>query len=287
MRLCLTAAVVWMATTSPLAAAEEKSYDLRGPEAAKGMTVRSVTATKVELRSTYKENGMTVGDETSLTSVEEEKEATIEETDHEGVLRFTSRVVKDERTDSNPLNAGMPGDVTQGALTGLTVVSERSGKEWTHTLAEAPPTNEQTTELLDWFGWDIEREYIPAGRHAVGKTWEVDKDRLNLLSRDVKFDEGHAQGTFAGVKMVDGDLCAILKLEATLKSGVELVPGRKVPMTTELKLTGYRSLAHGVLVRAEGTFEYRGSQQFVMDGSLVAVTLDVTGSIDMRAEVKK
>lgn len=270
-------------------AADDTTYDLRGPAPMKGQVlVVKGTAKIKDADTTMKAAGETIALKLTLDATSEE-ETKILAVDGRNVTKAQTKVVK-ERSDATATVAGM--DVNQsepGSLEKETIISERDGKKWKHALADGKPTEKQKKELDGRDGPENGDDLYPKDKVKAGHTWKADAAALPkglaLFHNSFSDVKGSVEAKFVKVEEVDGESCAVIewtgKITAKMKDEGE--PNADVEIT-DLKITTHKSLKTGVNVKEKftGKLKLTGNQKM----GDVKVDITMTGPFSGEATTK-
>ena len=133
------------------------------------------------------------------------------------------------------------------ALETETVISERDGKKWKHTLVDTKPNDKQTKELDSRNGIENDDELYPEEKIKVGHKWETDAGALvKLLGNTFSDVKGKVNQTFTKIEDLDGEKVAVI--ESTTKFTAKMKDDGEptIDVEMELKVTTWRSLKTGV-----------------------------------------
>lgn len=271
------AVVLAAALGSGRAADDDKTYDLRGPAPRKGQTFTTTNVLRVkDADVTIKTGGTTLKMKQTMTATTEEEEKFLE-VDGRTVTKSRAKIVKDRLVIvADFMGNAMKEEHTHG-LEGETILSERLGAgKWKHALVDNKPTEKQKKELLKRLGPENDDALFPADKVKVGHTWTVDAAELKrFFGNSVTQVKGTVKQTFVKVENVNGQPCAVIRSEGSIKGKMrddEGEPTQDVEM--ELKLTGWREITSGLEVKMmfEGRIRIAGKQK--LDGAEAEVTLD-------------
>ena len=279
--------------TAAKPAAQEKTYDLRGPAPAKGQTFLSTSTMKIkDADTTLKVMGQTVNVKATIDMTGEEEE-TVLAVDGRNVTKSQARIVK-ERAEITTDFGGMNNSQTMPSeLEGEVVISERVGEgKWKHSLVDTRPTDKQKKELDTRNGIENDDDLFPADKVPVGHTWTVEAKALTKMFgnsfQDIK---GDIKQKFVKVETLDGEEVAVIESTGSVKAKMKDEDGEPtmdVEMT-DLKITGWRSLKTGVTVKEkfEGKFKMSGTQK--QDDMKIEITLSgpFTGEGTTKIKEKK
>ncbi|WP_439622569.1 hypothetical protein [Gemmata sp.] len=267
------AAVVALA--GGFAAADDKTYDLRGPAPTKGQVFVSKMTLKIkDADTTLKLMGMNLKLKMTM-NVTGEEEQKVLAVDGRNVTKSQSKIVK-ERAEITTDFGGMNQAMTQPTeLEGEIVISERVGDKWKHSLVDTKPTDKQKKELDNRNGIENEDELYPAEKVKVGHTWKVEAKALTKLFGNSFTDiKGELAQKFAKVETVEGEECAVVESEGSVKGKMKDDDGMPtLDVEMELKVRSWRSIKTGVELKGtfEGKIKLAGKQK--IDDAPVDITL--------------
>jgi hypothetical protein len=263
--------------TAARPAAQEKTYDLRGPAPTKGQTFQNKMTMRIkDADTTLKVMGQSLKVKATIDMTGEEEE-TVLAVDGRNVTKSQAKILK-ERADISMDFGGMNNAQTMPSeLEGEVVISERIGEgKWKHSLVDTKPTDKQKKELDTRNGIENDDDLFPAEKVSVGHEWTVEAKALTKLFgnsfQDIK---GEIKQKFVKVEMLDGEEVAVIESTGSVKGKMkdeDGEPSLDVEMT-DLKLTGWRSLKTGVTLKEkfEGKFKMSGTQK--VDDMKIEITL--------------
>ncbi|VTT99095.1 Marine sediment metagenome DNA, contig: S01H4_S12859 (Fragment) OS=marine sediment metagenome GN=S01H4_49482 PE=4 SV=1 [Gemmataceae bacterium] len=267
------AAVVALA--GGFAAADDKTYDLRGPAPTKGQVFVSKMTLKIkDADTTLKVMGMNLKLKMTM-NVQGEEEQKVLTVDGRNVTKSQSKIVK-ERAEITTDFGGMNQAMTQPTeLEGEVVISERVGDKWKHSLVDTKPTDKQKKELDNRNGIENEDDLYPAEKVKVGHTWKVEAKALTKLFGNSFTDiKGELSQKFAKVETVEGEECAVVESEGSVKGKMKDDDGKpSLDVEMDLKVKSWRSIKTGVELKGtfEGKIKLAGKQK--IDEQPVDITL--------------
>lgn len=282
-------ALVAVAAANLGRAADDDTYDLRGPAPQKGQVFVSKGTLKIkDADTTMKVMGQTVNMKINLV-VSSEEEAKVLAVSGREVTKCQTKIVK-ERADVTANLGGMelPPQTEPTALEKETVISERDGKGWKHSLVDSKPTEKQKKELDTRNGIENDDDLYPEEKVKVGHTWKVDAAALTkMLGNSFSDVKGKLDQKFVKVEDVDGDPCAVVESTGKLTAKMKDEGEPTVDVEMELKVTTYKSLKTGVSVREkfEGKIKLEGTQK--MDDVKVDIKMSGPISGDSTTSLKK
>ncbi|MBA4188319.1 MAG: hypothetical protein C0467_09965 [Planctomycetaceae bacterium] len=256
-------------------AAEDKTYDLRGPAPTKGQVFVSKMTLKIkDADTTLKVMGQTLKLKMTMNVLGEEEQKVLA-VDGRNVTKCQSKIVK-ERAEITTDFGGMKQEMTQPTeLEGEIVISERAGDKWKHSLVDTKPTDKQKKELDNRNGIENEDDLYPAEKVKVGHMWKVEAKALTKLFGNSFTDiKGELSQKFAKLEEVDGEQCAVVESEGSVKGKMKDDDGMPtLDVEMDLKVKSWRSLKTGVEVKGtfEGKIKLAGKQK--IDDAPVDITL--------------
>jgi hypothetical protein len=266
---------VVVALAGGFAAADDKTYDLRGPAPTKGQVFVSKMTLKIkDADTTLKVMGMNLKLKMTM-NVQGEEEQKVLAVDGRNVTKSQSKIVK-ERAEITTDFGGMNQAMTQPTeLEGEIVISERVGDKWKHSLVDTKPTDKQKKELDNRNGIENEDDLYPAEKVKVGHTWKVEAKALTKLFGNSFTDiKGELAQKFAKVETIEGEECAVVESEGSVKGKMKDDDGMpSLDVEMELKVKSWRSIKTGVELKGtfEGKIKLAGKQK--IDDAPVDITL--------------
>lgn len=266
---------VAVALAGGVAAADDKTYDLRGPAPTKGQVFVSKMTLKIkDADTTLKVMGMNLKLKMTM-NVQGEEEQKVLAVDGRNVTKSQSKIVK-ERAEITTDFGGMNQAMTQPTeLEGEIVISERVGDKWKHSLVDTKPTDKQKKELDNRNGIENEDELYPAEKVKVGHAWKVEAKALTKLFGNSFTDiKGELNQKFVKVETVEGEECALVESEGSVKGKMKDDDGMpSLDVEMDLKVKSWRSIKTGVELKGtfEGKIKLAGKQK--IDDQPVDITL--------------
>ncbi len=178
-------------------------------------------------------------------SSDEERERTILAVNGRAVTKFQTKCIKDVTTTDS---AGVK-SAEDDPLTGCTIVSEKIGDWWRHSLVGDTRNDKQQETLDKMSGWDDEDE-IPPGAQAVGCTWDEPASSWQKLAGPasaMSSASGAFKDAFVRLEQYQGERCAVVEGKGQMTFRMD-----NIPMTMELSSTSYRSLENGYDMKMTG-----------------------------------
>jgi hypothetical protein len=255
-------------------AADDEKYDLRGPAPEVGQKFISTGTLKIkDADTTMKVAGQTLTLKLNLV-VTSEEEAKVLAVKGRDVTKCQSKIIK-ERADVTATFGGE--DMTHTEPTALekeTIISERDGKKWKHSLVDSKPTDKQLKELDSRNGIENDDDLYPEEKVKVGHKWKVDAAALNkLLGNSFTDVKGKVDQTFTKTEDVNGDKCAVIESNAKLTAKMKEDGEPTVDVEMELKVTTWKSIKTGVNVKEKFTGKIKLAGTVKMDDVKAEMTL--------------
>ncbi|MCS6866107.1 MAG: hypothetical protein RMJ56_04770 [Gemmataceae bacterium] len=270
----LVAALVATGTTPILSHAADEVYDLRGPAPKEKQIFISKSVLKIEdADTTMKIMGQNIAMKLDLV-VTSEEEATVLAVDGRNVTKCKIKIIT-ERADVTANFMGEKLEQTEPtALEKETIISERDGKKWKHTLLDTKPTDKQKKELNNRLGIENDDDLYPAEKVPVGHTWTVDATALNkLLGNSFTDVKGKVKQKFTKVEEYNNEKVAVITSEAKITAKMKEDGEPTVDVEMDMKITTWKSLTTGVAVKEEFTGKIKMAGTVKMDDIDVEMTL--------------
>jgi len=271
----------------PVAAQDDKTYDLRGPAPTKDQTFVSKTTFKIKGGNVViKAGGTTLDAKQTLTAVSEE-ETKVLAVDGRQITKVRTRVTKDRTETVTTFSGEDTKEDKAGELHGEVIVSERTGPgKWKHSLVDNKPTDAQKKELDKRVGPENDDDLYPAEKVKVGHTWEVDATALQrVFGGSITDLKGKLQMKLVKIEAVGGEDCAVVESEGKI-TGVAKDEDGDLDVELDLKGTTWRSLKTGVDVKDKAEGKIKMSGKVDMDGMKVDLTLTGPVTIDATTQLK-
>lgn len=287
-KLALGAVAVLFAAVNLGRAADDDTYDLRGPAPVKGQVFVSKGTLKIkDADTTMKVAGQTVNLKINLL-VTSEEESKVLAVDGRNVTKSQTKITK-ERADVTANFGGQEMTHTEPtALEKETVISERDGKGWKHSLVDTKPTEKQKKELDSRNGIENDDDLYPKEKVKVGHTWKVDAAALTkLLGNSFSDVKGKLDQKFVKVEKVDGEECTVIESTGKITAKMKDDGEPTIDVEMELKVTTYKSLKTGVSVKEkfDGKIKLEGVQK--MDDIKVDIKMSGPISGESTTSLKK
>jgi hypothetical protein len=281
----LAAAGAW---TKPAVAQDDKTYDLRGPAPEKGQVYLSKMTLKInDADTTLKVMGQTIKLKMSMNMIGEEEQKVLA-VDGRNVTKCQTKVIKERAEITADIGGGQT--MTEPtALEGEIIISERVGEgKWKHSLVDNKPSDKQKKELDNRIGMENDDELYPAEKVKVGHKWTVKAAALTKLFGNSFTDvKGELKQTFVKVEKVDGEDCAVIDSQGTVKGKMKDEDGEPaLDVEMELKVTSWREIKTGVEVKSklDGKIKLAGKQK--IDDASVDITLSGPFTGDSTGKLK-
>ncbi|QJW94505.1 hypothetical protein [Frigoriglobus tundricola] len=239
-------------------AADDETYDLRGPAPEKGQVFVSKGTLKIkEADTTIKLAGQTLDIKMTLL-VTSEEEAKVLAVDGREVTKCQTKVIKEQaEVTANEMTQTEP-----TALEKETIISERDGKKWKHSLVDTKPSDKQKKELDNRNGIENDDDLYPEKKVKVGHKWSVDAAALNkLLGNSFTEIKGKVNQTFAKVEELDDEKVAVIESTAKITGKMKDDGEPTLDVEMEMKITTWKSIKTGVSVKEkfEGKIKLAGT----------------------------
>ena len=268
-------------------AADDDTYDLRGPAPEKGQVYVSKGTLKIkDADTTIKIAGQKIDVKMTLL-VSSEEEAKVLAVKDRDVTKCQTKVIK-ERADITATVGGQ--EMTQTEPTALekeTIISERDGKMWKHSLVDTKPTEKQKKELDSRNGMENDDDMYPKEKVKVGHEWTVDGAALNkMLGNSFTDIKGKVTQKFAKIEELDGEKVAVIESSAKITGKMKDDGEPTVDVEMEMKITTWRSIKTGVAVKEKFTGKIKLAGTVKMDDMKAEMTLSGPISGDSTTKMK-
>jgi hypothetical protein len=268
-------------------AADDETYDLRGPAPEKGQVFVSTGTLKItDADTTMKVMGQALSMKLTLV-VKSEEEAKVLAVKDRDVTKCQTKIVK-ERADMTFTIGGEEMNHTEPtALESETVISERDGKGWKHSLVDTAPDEKQKKELDTRNGIENDDDLYPEEKVKVGHKWTVDAAALNkLLGNSFTDVKGKVNQTFTKIADVDDEKCAVVESTAKLTAKMKEDGEPSMDVEMELKITTWKSIKTGVAVKEKFSGKIKMSGTVKMEDEKIEMTLSGPLSGDSTTKLK-
>lgn len=264
--------VVLLAALGVGRAADEDTFDLRGPAPQKGQEFVTKTALAIKGADTVVKSGAETVKSKLALLVTLEEEVTVMEVAGRDVTKYRTKIVRDRVETSGPDK-----DVKHtepSVLEKETVLGTRAGKKWQHALVDNRPTEKQTRELAERSGIENSDGLYPVEKVKIGHAWTTDAGISNrVLSNSLSDIKGKLDQKFVKVEDLDGQRVAVIESSGKITGKMKGAGAPALDATIELKQTTWKSLKTGTEVRAilEGKIELAGTVKD--DGAKIDVAI--------------
>jgi len=268
-------------------AADDETYDLRGPAPKKGQVSVNKTTFKIKGASvTINAGGMKLDAKQTLVATEED-EVKVLAVEGRQTTKAQTRVVKEQVETSTSLGGMDMDDKKAGDLEGEVIVSERTGEgKWKHTLVDTKPSAKQKKELDKRVGPENEDDLYPAEKVKVGHTWTVDAAALQrVFGGSITDLKGKLKMKFVKIEDVNGEACAVIESAGVIK-GVAKEDEGTLDVELDMKGTTWRSIKTGLDVKDKAEGNIKMSGKLDMDGAKVDIALVGPFTIDSTTKFK-
>lgn len=267
-------------------AADDETYDLRGPAPkANQVFIGKEKMTIKDADTTFKVGDQTVKLKMTIAATTE-VEAKILAVKDRDVTKCQMKVVKD-RADITTDFGGTDTHTEQGALEGEVVVSERDGKSWKHSLVDTKPNDKQKKELANHNGIENDDDLYPAEKVKVGHAWTADAAALaRSLGGQFADLKGKVNQKFTKVEEIDGEKVAVIESTTKVTGKMKEDGEPNVDAEMELKFTTWKSLKTGVAVKEKWEGKIKLSGEVKMDGEKAEMTLSGPIVIESTTKLK-
>jgi|GEM_PF-5107602 len=236
--------------------AGDEGYDLRGQHRA-GLKYRDLYHYKISTTTNFQKGGAGVPEVTDLI-LDQDTVITVKSVEAGKVKEFTTQITKDEQTTIHHQGDKDAKSEEISDLSGHLIVSVRGQDGWEHTLGDGQPTPAQEAVLKTRSGWD-DGEYVPAGKHPIGFSWEADPLPItNLLGVSCNAASGKVKMTFTSLKEVHGEKCGVIESTGSIKVKVPSF-GRDLSGTMDFKFTLLTCLKTGLTVQIDAETDVKAS----------------------------
>ncbi len=238
-------------------AADDETYDLRGPAPEKGQVFVSKSTLKIkDADTTIKVAGQAIDIKMTLL-VTSEEEAKVLEVKGRDVTKCQTKVIKEQAdVTANDMTHNEP-----TALEKETIISERDGKKWKHALVDTKPSDKQKKELDNRNGIENDDDMYPQEKVKVGHKWSVDAAALNkLLGNSFTDIKGKVHQSFTKIEDLDDEKVAVIESTAKITGKMKDDGEPTLDVEMEMKITTWRSVKTGLNVKEkfEGKIKLAG-----------------------------
>jgi hypothetical protein len=256
-------------------AADDETFDLRGPAPEKGQVFLSKGTLKIkDADTTMKVAGNSISMKLTLL-VTSEEEAKVLAVNGRDVTKCQTKIIK-ERADVTANIGGEDMNHTEPtALESETVISERDGKTWKHSLVDTKPSDKQKKELDTRNGIENDDDLYPTEKVKVGHKWTVDAAALNkLLGNSFTDVKGKVNQVFTKIEELDDEKVAVINSKAKLTAKMKEDGEPTVDVEMELNVTTWKSIKTGIAVKEKFDGKIKLSGTVKMDDIKAEMTLN-------------
>lgn len=228
-------------------AAQDETFDLRGPAPQKGQALVTVGTLKVTDADTVMKRGDDKVELKLNLTVSLEEHVAVLEVDGRTVMKCQTKIVKDRTETVGPDKKST--HIETSVLEKETLTSTRDGKKWKHAMVGNKPTDAQTKELAERGGPESDDALYPEGKVKVGHAWTADATAVSKVLGNALSDlKGKLDRKFVRVEDLDGERVAVIESAGKLTGKMK---GNDGALTAELdlKITAWKSLKTGLAVR--------------------------------------
>ena len=241
-------------------AADDETYDLRGPAPKKGQVFVSKGTLKITDADTkLKVMGQTV--ELKMTmNAKSEEEAKVLAVDGRNVTKCQTKIIK----EIMEVSADIGGEAMSipSELQGEIIISERTGDTWKHSLVDTKPSEKQKKDLDNRNGIENDDDLYPKEKVKVGAAWKVDAKALaKLLGNSFTDIKGELDQKFLKTEEVDKQKCAVVESKGKVKAKMKDEDGKPtMDVELDLTVTTWKAIETGVAVKEkfEGKIKLSG-----------------------------
>jgi hypothetical protein len=256
-------------------AADNDTFDLRGPAVEKGQVF--VSKGKMVIKNadtTMNIGGMDIALKMNLT-VHSEEEAKVLAVKGRDVTKCQVKIIKEDATVSGTLmGMDLPETTEPGELNKETVISEKVGDKWKHSLVDTKPTEKQKKELDNRNGIENDDDLYPKEKVKVGHKWTVDAAALQkMLGNSFTDVKGKVNQVFTKTEELNGETVAVIESETKITGKMKDDGEPTVDVEMELKITTWKSIKTGVAVKEKFSGKIKLDGKVDMDGQKVQMKL--------------
>jgi len=175
---------------------------------------------------------------------------------------------------------GLPETTEPGELNKETVISEKVGDKWKHSLVDTKPTEKQKKELDNRNGIENDDDLYPKEKVKVGHKWTVDAAALQkMLGNSFTDVKGKVNQVFTKTEELNGETVAVIESETKITGKMKDDGEPTVDVEMELKITTWKSIKTGVAVKEKFSGKIKLDGKVDMDGQKVQMKLSgpITG----------
>lgn len=264
-------------------AADDETYDLRGPAPEVGQKFHSKGTLKIkDADTTIKIGGQSVELKMTILATSEE-EAKVLAVKGRDVTKCQVKLIKD-RADITAMDNT---HTEPSSLEKETIISERDGTKWKHSLVDTKPTDKQKKELDNRNGIENDDDLYPKEKVKIGHTWTVDASALaKMLGNTFTDVKGKVNQKFTKVEELDGEKVAVVESTAKITAKMKDEGEPTVDVEMEMKITTWKSLKTGVAVREKFDGKIKMAGTVKMEDVKAEMTLSGPISGDSTTKLK-
>lgn len=256
-------------------AAQDETFDLRGPAVEKGQVF--VSKGKMVIKdadTTMSIGGQDITLKMNLV-VNSEEEAKVLAVSGRDVTKCQVKIVKEEAVVSGSLmGMDLPEMTEPGELNKETVISEKVDGKWKHSLVDTKPTEKQKKELDNRNGLENDDDLYPKEKVKVGHKWTVDAAALQkMLGNSFADVKGKVNQVFKKTEELNGETVAVIESETKITGKMKDNGEPTVDVEMELKITTWKSVKTGLAVKEKFTGKIKLDGKVDMDGMKVQMKL--------------
>lgn len=262
-------------------AAQDETFDLRGPAVQKGQVFVSKGKMVIKDADTTMSIGgqdITLKMNLVVTSEEEAKVLAVKGRD---VTKCQVKVVKEDATVSGSLmGMDLPEMTEPGELNKETVISEKVDGKWKHSLVDTKPSEKQKKELDNRNGIENDDDLYPTEKVKVGHKWTVDAAALQkMLGNSFTDVKGKVNQVFKKTEELNGETVAVIESETKITGKMKDNGEPTVDVEMDLKITTWKSIKTGVAVKEKFAGKIKLDGKVDMDGMKVQMKMSgpITG----------
>jgi hypothetical protein len=267
-------------------AADDETYDLRGPAPEVGQVMTHKETLKIkDADATVKVAGQKIDLKLDIVVTDEEviKILAVKGRD---VIKSQARIIK-QRVDTTANVGGKKTSQTEPTeLEKETIISVWDGKNWKHSLVDTKPTDKQKKELDNRNGLENDDELYPEEKVKVGYTWTVDRSEAlgKILGSPFADVKGKVNRKFTKIDEVDNEKVAVIESTAKLTAKMKEDGEPTTDAELEMKITTWRSIKTGTTVKEKFDGKIKLAGTVKMDDMNVEMTL--SGAITSESTTK-
>jgi hypothetical protein len=247
-------------SSTPITAADDETYNLRGPAPKKGDII--VYETKETDKDAVRK--LKSGDNTTEDRFDEivtkRKEIEILAVNGNEITRTRTKVLKDSTEEIRQKGKRTFQRTTPNKLDGQYIYSDLTKNGWKHSLEDTAPNDEQKKALADYQPFKIDDVLLPEGKVKIGHEWKIDAAQFQkLFGTKIRDVSGGGTGKFTKVEKDGDDQVAILEIDFDI-AGKMNDDGVNLDLKLAAKGTTRRSLKTGydLSSKSEGKLSLKG-----------------------------